>query len=128
MEGELVMINNGTYAIYQGKEYKCDIEDEKNICIYSESLDEGFNDFMGIYYKNISFMDCTRVFKRTLCFKYNHDSFLIREEKDDKVLLETGPRAYDLISLGFKRILNDTFQKWVPLSEGEKYWAIYEYK
>jgi len=44
------------------------------------------------------------------------------------VLLETGPRSYDLISLGFKRVLNDTFQKWVSLSEGEKYWAIYDYK
>ncbi|MFL0252916.1 hypothetical protein ACJDT4_21140 [Clostridium neuense] len=122
------MIENEMYAIYKGKECKCDIEDENTISIYSSSLDDGFSDFMGVYYMDVSFKDCTRVYKKTLCFKYNNDSFLIREEHDNKVLLETGSRSYDLISLGFKRVLNDIFQKWVSLSEGKRYWAIYDYK
>lgn len=57
---------------------------------------------MGVCYKDVLFKDCTRVYKKTLYFKYHNDSFLIHEEEKDMVLLETGPRSYDLISLGFK--------------------------
>jgi|GEM_PF-3087901 len=52
------------YVIYQGKEYKCDIEDENTISIYSSSLHEGFSNFMGVYYKDVLFKDCTRVYKK----------------------------------------------------------------
>lgn len=105
-----------------------DIMSNGKIGLLSKIPVEGFIDFMGTYSKDVTREDCSRIYKKTLCSKYNNDSFLIREEHDNKVLLETGPRSYDLISLGFERVLNDTFQKLVSLSEGKKYWAIYNYK
>jgi len=120
---------NGLYAIYNKKEYKCDIENQNKVSIYSESLDEGFSEFMGVYYKEVPKNECVRIYKKTLCFLYNNDSFLIRDEDNvnGKVLLETGTRSYDLTELGFKRVLNDTFQKWVSKTEGKEYWAYTEY-
>ena len=115
------------YAIYNDRRYECSIEGENLIEIYGNRFDKGFEEFMGIYSKMISRNECSRVYRKTLCFKYNNDNFLIREEKDNMVLLETGPRSYDLKKLGFTKILNDTFQKWVNINEGEKYWAITEY-
>ncbi|AGF57865.1 hypothetical protein B0P06_003825 [Clostridium saccharoperbutylacetonicum] len=122
------MSENGQYAIYKGIEYKCCFRSNGKIGLLSEIPVEGFIEFMGTYSRDVLREECSRVYKKTLCFKYNNDSFLIREEDKNRVLLETGPRSYDLISLGFERVLNDTFQKWMPVSEGEKYWAIYDYK
>lgn len=122
------MNKNGQFAIYKGIEYKCCFRSNGKIGLLSKVPVKGFNEFMGTYSKDVTKEDCSRIYKKTLCFKYNNDSFLIREKDDNKVLLETGPRSYDLISLGFERVLNDTFQKWVSLSEGKKYWAIYDYK
>lgn len=122
------MKESGQFAIYKGIEYKCCFRNNGKIGLLSETPVEGFIEFMGTYSRDVIREECFRIYKKTLCFKYHDDSFLIREEDNDKVLLETGPRSYDLISLGFERVLNDTFQKWVSLSEGKKYWAIYDYK
>lgn len=125
----MILVNkSGMYAIYNGKEYRCGtIDGGKGIKLYSDIPLESFTEFFGTYSKLVKREECSRVYKKTLCFRYNNDSFLIREEKDNKVLLETGPRSYDLLDLGFVRVLHDTFQKWVSLDEGERYWAIMEY-
>ncbi len=122
------MKENGQFAIYKGIEYKCCFRNNGKIALLSETPLEEFIEFMGTYSREVTKEECSRIYKKTLCFEYNNDSFLIREEKDNKVLLETGARSYDLISLGFERVLNDTFQKWVLLDEGKRYWAIYDYK
>jgi len=123
-----MMNNDEMYAIYNGKEYKCGtLKGGKCINLYSEKQENGFIEFMGTYSKNVDREKCDRVYRKTLCFRYKQDNFLIREEKDGKVLLETGPRSYDLTELGFKRVLNDTFQKWVSKTEGKEYWAYTEY-
>ncbi|MBE6047962.1 MAG: hypothetical protein E7213_06105 [Clostridium sp.] len=116
------------YAEYNKKTFECSMSGGgKIIKLLSDSYIEGFKKGITRYYLQVERQNCTRVYRKTLCFKYNNDNFLIREEKDNMVLLETGPRSYDLKKLGFTKILNDTFQKWVNINEGEKYWAITEY-
>jgi hypothetical protein len=120
-------MKNGLFAIYKGEEFECSFVTDDVLHLISSKERAGFDNFMGTYSMSVKRIECERVYGKTLCFKYNNDSFLIREEKDNMVLLETGPRSYDLKKLGFKKILNDTFQKWVNVNEGEKYWAITEY-
>lgn len=116
------------YAIYENKEYRCGtLKGGEEIKLYSQEELPGFVELLGTYYKIVKRQECLRVYRKTLCFRYDDDNFLVRDEKGDMLLLETGPRAYDLLEKGFERVLHDTFQKWVPLSAGEKYWVTIEY-
>ena len=74
------------------------------------------------YVKQVKKNECERVFKKELCFKYKNDSFLVRTIEGEKVLLESGPRSYDLKDFDFEKVLQDTFQKWVNVTDGELYW------
>ncbi|MBE6048067.1 MAG: hypothetical protein E7213_06660 [Clostridium sp.] len=120
-------MKNGFYAIYKGEEFECSFFTDDILHLISNRERPGFDNFMGTYSMKVKRKECERVYRRTLNFKYENDDFLIREEKGEMVLLETGPRSYDLKKLGFKKILNDTFQKWVNVNEGERYWYIKEY-
>ena len=116
------------YAVYKDKTYECSILNcGRKIKLLSDVPIDGFCKGIGRYYLNVERENCERVYKKMLCFNYVNDNFLIKEEKDGKVLLETGPRSYDLTELGFKRVLNDIFQKWVSKTEGKEYWAYTEY-
>lgn len=123
------MINSDSmYALYKGKEYECStMFGGKFINLYSNIPQEGFEKSYENYSKRVKREECERVYRKTLCFRYKDDDFLIADEKGGKVLLVTGPRSYDLTKLGFERVDHEMFQKWVPLSEGEKYWANKEY-
>ncbi len=116
------------YAVYKGNIYKCStVQGGKIIKLLSETNVKGFTKGIVSYYLQVSREECDRVFKREQCFRYIDESYLVKEEKEDKVLLETGPRGYDLSALGFTRVLNDVFQKWAPKSEGEYYWNETDY-
>lgn len=115
-------------AIYDGKEYECSsMNGGKRIKLLSDEAEEGFVKSIERYTKIVDRSQCSRVYKRELCFEYCNDSFLVKGQNGDMVLLEAGPRSYDLKSIGFKRVLNDTFQKWVKLSEGRIYWNETDY-
>ena len=116
------------YAEYKGTEYPCSmIHGGKIIKLMSERPLEGFSKGMSSYVKQVERSACERVYKKELCFKYKNDSFLVCHRDNGKVLLETGPRSYNLIELGFERVLQDTFQKWVDETDGELYWNETEY-
>lgn len=122
------MNNNMIFAEYENQTFECSlVKGGKEIKLLSDIQLNGFTKGIERYYLKVDRVKCGRVYKKTFCFKYYGDSFLVRDEMGDKVLLETGPRSYDLIALGFERILNDTFQKWVSKLEGELYWAYTEY-
>ena len=57
----------------------------KGIELYSEDSFRRVYRVFGTYSKLVKREECSRIYKKTLCFRYNNDSFLIREEKDNKV-------------------------------------------
>lgn len=123
-----MMNSDSIYAIYKGKEYECGFRfGGKFINLYSDIPQEGFEKSYERYRMMVKREECERVYRKTLCFRYKNDNFLIQEERGGKVLLVTGPRSYDLTKLGFERIDHEMFQQWVSVSEGEKYWATKEY-
>lgn len=112
------------YAIYNENEYKCSIgRDKQLIKLLSDSYQDGFTKSnFGGYVKEVSREECTKVFKKELCCKYNNEKFLVRQENDDNILIESGPRSYNLEESGFSRISNDVFQKWIKKTDCELYW------
>lgn len=116
------------YAVYNGNTYLCSMmQGGKKINLRSKTYIEGFTKGISNYILQVDREKCERVFRRELCFRYKNDSFLVTKEENDKVLLETGPRSYDLSTLGFDKVLHDVFQKWVSKSEGELYWSETDY-
>lgn len=110
------------FAKYNGKEYECaSMRGGKKYKLLSEHPVDGFSKGLSCYTKIVSREECSKVYKKEMCFKYKGDSFLIIKENGNKILLESGPRSYDLKALGFDKILNDTFQKWVEKKDGEIY-------
>ena len=116
------------YAVYKGNTYLCSLmQGGRKINLRSEKYIEGFTKGIKNYVLQVDREECERVFRRELCFNYMNDSFLVSKEEKDKVLLESGPRSYDLSTLGFDKVLQDVFQKWVLKSEGELYWSETDY-
>lgn len=116
------------YAEYNGKKYRCSMTNGgKNINLLSDTIEDGFSMGLSCYIKKVERDECTRVFRKELCFKYNGDVFLVKEDEGDRILLETGPRSYKLEEYGFLKILNDVYQKWVDKRDGELFWSETDY-
>ncbi len=116
------------FADYKGQIYKCSIaRGGKQIRLLSDTCVDGFEKGITGYVKKVDKADCDRVYKKELCFRHMNDAFLVLNTEDERVLLESGPRSYDLTEIGFERKQNDVFQKWVNKNEGEMYWNETDY-
>jgi hypothetical protein len=117
----VILVGNGIFAIYKGREFKANRRGNKIVLISEDKNDNymGFqyDPFSSTYELLLDKADLEKLYTKTLCCNYKGDTFVIADEKEDKYLLMSGPRSYLLSELGFEQTDRGEYQKWVQKNE-----------
>ena len=122
------MIRNGKFAIDNGKEYRCINRGKEKIVLISyesSDIDNGFersNYLFNKYIKEMSIKDVEELYTVSTMAEYREDVFIAIEEDNEKLLLKSSARSYDLKSIGFVEIDRGDFQKWVDKKYINRTW------
>ena len=105
------------FAIYKGKKYKCEKNDD-GIELISDSYFEGSYKFLSLYCKLVNQSDCERVYESVRYFMYKGIQCKYWELGNEKIRIEACYFEERLLKYGFKRTGYDEYSKVVNIKEG----------
>jgi hypothetical protein len=129
-------VKNGTFAIYQGKEYSAELLSMGEIMLRSsdrEDLQKGFEPFDEydvdfLYAKYVDKDEIERMYRIQAYARYREEKFLAEEEKDGKVCIYSMSGDWNKWKeMGMKQEDKGVFFMWVPREEVKLYYKVEPY-
>jgi hypothetical protein len=119
----------GSYAIYRGKEYPFDVQENDNLTLISNDSSEIENGFSvyapGVYTLSVKKKELTGYYRISTQASFKGITFGVLKAERGKVLIsssyENWPRKF-VEELGLEQVDRGIYEKWVDEKDLEKVW------